>query len=150
MPNEDVNEYIIRGINGPKEIKHEETTRYLGVFRERVVIALTQKQVRTKSVYPEIQQLMMKYPAATMLLNGEMEYEALSKYIKLADQLKKPYRKFSDHNSDTELGLVLACPEAVDVENIYVADEIPEKSKFESEEEAEQSGFSSFFRKLFR
>lgn len=146
MKQDEVNDYLTQGIYGRKEIKPQEKIEMLGTFRERVVIALTQKQVKRKEVYPEIEQAILKYPKAAMLLNGEMEYGYLSPYISLADRYKLPYRMVSDHEHDTDMGLVLACPDAIDVENIMVADEAVEVSEVKEEER----GLSSFFSNLFK
>lgn len=147
MTKDDVNDYLTQGIYGRKEIKPQEKIEWLGTFRERVVIALTQKQVKKDQVYPEIEQMILKYPKATMLLNGEMEYGYLSKYISLADRYKLPFRMVSDHETDTDMGLVLACPDAVDLENILVAEGTEEEKP---EAKAKDKGLSSFFANLFK
>lgn len=121
----DVHDYLMRGIHGDKELRASEKIRYLGEFRERVLLALKQGQVRRKEIYPQVKDVIRRNPDCTMLLNGEMEYEALGKYMKLADDLDIPFRKFYDNQTDTEIGLVLAAPHAVDIPDIYVTDSEP-------------------------
>src|SRR5690606_15200636 len=80
----DVNDYLMRGIHGDKELRASEKIRYLGEFRERVLLALKQGQVRRTDIYPQVTDVIRRNPGTTMLLNGEMEYEAIAKYTKLA------------------------------------------------------------------
>lgn len=123
MDKEDVKDYLMRGIYGPPELRREEKIRYLGEFRERIVLALTQRQVRRREIPSRVMEALDAYPGLTIVLNGEMEYEALSKYIRLANERNVPYRKIYDHETDTEIGLVLASPEPVDVPSIYLPEE---------------------------
>lgn len=112
----------MRGLYGPPELRREEKIRYLGEFRERVVLALTQKQVRQSGIPRQVKDALDAHPDVTLVLNGEMEYGAIAKYIRLANARNVPYRKVYDHEHDTDIGLVLASPEPVDVPNIYIAD----------------------------
>lgn len=51
-----IDDYIQRGIYGDKETKPSERRKYLGTIRERIVIALTQGQVRERGVYKEVEE----------------------------------------------------------------------------------------------
>lgn len=108
---------------GPPELRREEKIRYLGEFRERIVLALTQAQVRRPGIPERVLDAIAAHPGVTMVLNGEMEYRAISKYIRLANEKNLPYRKVYDNEHDTEIGLVLAAPDAVDAASIYLSDE---------------------------
>jgi uncharacterized protein YueI len=123
MTREDVKDYLLRGMYGPPELRPEEKRRYLGEFRERVVLALTQKQVRSRDIPRQVLEALDRHRDVTIVLNGEMEYGALAKYIRLANERGVPYRKVYDREHDTDVGLVLAAPEAVDVACIDVPDE---------------------------
>jgi uncharacterized protein YueI len=146
---DDVNEYLIQGMYGTKEIKRDEKIRFLGTFRERVVIALTQTQVRSKSIYPEVESRIRRFPKAAMLLNGEMGYEYLVKYIELANRHNLSYTMVSDRETDTELGLVLANPDAVELESIFIEEEaaIPDPEAGTGAKEASKN--RSFLQRLF-
>ena len=115
-----VEDYLEQGIYGPKEIKPGERREFLGTLRERVVIVLKKSQVFETNVYPEIEQMMKQYPRSNLFLNGQMDYQYLGKYIKLAMSHNIPYKIVlnKDHNSD--LGLVLAENNAINKEEIYI------------------------------
>lgn len=120
MSNSKVEDYLEQGIYGPKEIKPGERKKFLGTLRERVLIVLTKSQVFEKDLYPEIEQIMKQYPQANLLLNGQMDYQYLGKYIKLSIRYKIPYKIVLNKEYNSELGLVLAEKDAVDKEEIYV------------------------------
>ena len=115
-----VEDYLEQGIYGPKEIKPGERREFLGTLRERVVIVLKKSQVFEMNVYPEIEQMMKRHPRSNLFLNGQMDYQYLGKYIKLAISHNIPYKIVlnKDHNSD--LGLVLAENNAINNEEIYI------------------------------
>ncbi|BCB02224.1 YueI family protein [Bacillus sp. KH172YL63] len=115
-----VDDYLENGIYGQKQTKPDERRKFLGTLRERIVIALTQSQVREKGVYKEVQESLKKHPDAKLLLNGNMSYTFLSKYIKLADSHHVPFSMVTNKETETEIGLVLAYDHAIDKEEIYV------------------------------
>ena len=87
-----IEDYLENGIHGPKEIKLEEKRKYLGTFRERVIAVLSNSQVCEAEAYQELRDRIKKYPEACMLLNGQIGYEALGKYIKMANACNIPYK----------------------------------------------------------
>lgn len=147
MERDELNELLKQGISGTPEIKQSERNEFLGTFRERVVLALTQDQVRKERIYQEVTRAIAKYPEATMLLNGEMNYDYLSKYIRLANQHHIPYRAYSDFESDTDVGLVIAMPDAVDLEHIYVDEHAPKHPQTPEVESKDRSLFGRLFRR---
>lgn len=132
LSKEDVNDYLMRGIHGPPELRRDEKIRYLGEFRERIVLALTQAQVRRPDIPRQVRDAIAAHPDVTVVLNGEMEYRAISKYIRLANEKNLPYRKIYDNEHDTEIGLVLAAPEAVDIASIYLSEKPASKAVVQS------------------
>lgn len=64
--------------------------------------------------------MMKRHPRSNLFLNGQMDYQYLGKYIKLAISHNIPYKIVlnKDHNSD--LGLVLAENNAINNEVIYI------------------------------
>lgn len=63
---------------------------------------------------------MKEYPGAHLFLNGNMNYEELSKYVKLATKNKIEHKIVTNKEHDTEIGLVLAMDDAIDKErNFY-------------------------------
>ncbi|WML37916.1 YueI family protein [Neobacillus sp. OS1-2] len=120
-----VDEVLQQGIHGPLETKPDERRKYLGTIRERIIVALYKKQVAEAAVYPQIEQLMKEYPGAQLLLNGNMMYEELSKYVKLATKQKIEHKLVANKEYDTEIGLILAMPHAIDKEEIFITKKKP-------------------------
>ncbi|MDR4945275.1 YueI family protein [Neobacillus cucumis] len=137
-----VEDVLQQGIYGPLETKPEERRKYLGTLRERIIIALTKSQVAETNPYPEVQQSMKEYPKAQLLLNGNMTYEELSKYVKLAAKNKIEHKIVTNKEHDTDIGLVLAMNDAIDKEEIYITKKVQI-----TEMHAEKK---SLFAKLFR
>jgi uncharacterized protein YueI len=125
-----VEDYLQEGIYGKKEIKGEELKLYLGTYRERVILVLTESQVREKTVYPEIAAHIKCYPDSKLLLNGYIEFEALAKYIQVAKDCKIDYKIVTNKEYHSNNGLVLAAQQAIDKEIITV-----EKSNVKSYEQ---------------
>lgn len=146
MADSKLEDYLQQGIHGQKEIHPEERKKYLGTLRERVVLALTQPQVREEEVYKEVEDAIRAYPQATVLLNGNMSYSFLSKYIKLCNQLQAANSIVTNKEHNSEIGLVVALDYAVDKEDIYIT-----HKKIEIEEHQEsKKGLTSFFEKMFK
>lgn len=139
-----VDEYLQKGMYGEKQTKPDERRKFLGTLRERAVIALTQPQVRRSGVNNEAEKAMKENPQAHLYLNGNMNYEYLSKYIKTASKYRIEYTMVTNKEHDTDIGLVLAYDYAIDKENIFVDDE---KLQVQPEIKKQNNGF---FAKLFK
>lgn len=124
-----VDDYLEQGIYGKKEFKPGERKKFLGTFRERVIVALYQSQMYEKQVKPEIVSLFKKHNSAILLLNGHIDYSHLVKYIKTANQYNISYKVVMNKEYNSELGLVFAESYAIDKENIYLTDENKEIKK---------------------
>jgi uncharacterized protein YueI len=85
-----------------------------------VVIVLKQAQLIEPGIYPEVETALKENKSAHLYLNGNMSYEYLSKYKKIADKLDIEYTIVTNKEYDSELGLVLAYDYAIDKESIYV------------------------------
>lgn len=137
-----VDEVLQQGIYGALETKPDERRKYLGTLRERIIVALSKSQVAEAKVYPQVEQSMRKYPGAQLLLNGNMNYEELSKYVKMAVKNKTEHTIVTNKEHDTEIGLVLAMSQAIDKEDIFIT-----KKEIVPEAVQEKKGF---FSKLFK
>ena len=129
MERKTVEDVLQQGIYGPLETKPEERRKYLGTLRERIIVALTKNQVAETKIYPQVEQSMKEYPQAQLLLNGNMAYEELSKYVKLASKNKIEHKLVTNKEHDTGIGLVLAMNYAIDKAEISISHkvQIPEK-----------------------
>ncbi|MDZ5473605.1 YueI family protein [Bacillus sp. 31A1R] len=139
----DIDDYLQQGIHGQKETKPDERRKFLGTIRERVVIALTQPQVRKEGVFKEVEEALKANPKAHLYLNGNISYEYLSKYTKLCNQYGVEYTLVTNKDYNSELGLVLAHDYAIDKEDIYISTNKPPKI------ETKQTEKKGFFAKLF-
>ncbi|MDT9027632.1 YueI family protein [Rossellomorea sp. YC4-1] len=144
-----IDDYLDNGIYGQKQTKPDERRKFLGSLRERIVIALTQSQVREKGVYKEVQECLKKHPEAKLLLNGNMSYSFLSKYIKLADTYHVSFSMVTNKEIETDIGLVLAYDYAIDKEEIYVKKKNEKNSEAKTKQKPKKSLFSSIKNKLF-
>jgi uncharacterized protein YueI len=115
-----IDDYLENGMYGQKQTKPDERRKFLGSLRERIVIALTQNQVREKKVYQQVEESLKEHKGAKLLLNGNMNYNYLSKYIKLANQHGVSFSMVTNKESQTDIGLLLAYDHAINKEEIYV------------------------------
>lgn len=120
MMGKDVHDILQEGIHGPKEINPEERNKFLGTFRERIVGVLTLSQVMKGVANGHVVELLKKHPNVKMILNGDLDYSYLSKYIKLANNSSIPFTISSNQEHPTDIGLVLAYDHPIDQENIYI------------------------------
>ncbi|MEH7345828.1 YueI family protein [Bacillus sp. JJ1532] len=135
-----IDDYILQGIHGQKQTKPDERRKFLGTLRERIVIALTQSQIREDGIYPQIEKALKDNGKAHLYLNGNMNYEELSKYTKLASKYRIEYTMVTNKDYNSEIGLALAHDYAIDKEEIYVKKEVPIKKA-----PKKKKGFFSLF-----
>lgn len=88
--------------------------------------------------------MMKQYPRSNLFLNGQMDYQYLGKYIKLAMSHDIPYKIVlnKDHNSD--LGLVLAESNAINKEEIYIQKQI------HTQQVIKKKSFTAFFKRCVK
>lgn len=147
MPGPNLDDYLQQGMYGQKEIKPDERRKFLGTLRERVVIALTQAQVREENIFTEVEEPLKSNRDATLLLNGNIDYAHLSKYIKLASKYKAEYTIVTNKEHNSEIGLVLAQEHAVDKEDIYVTHKKIEYVESKNEKKGILGAFTKIFKK---
>jgi uncharacterized protein YueI len=138
-----VDEVLQQGIYGTLETKPDERRKFLGTLRERIIVALTKSQVGEMEVYPQVEQHMKEKPQAHLFLNGNMSYESLSKYVKLATKYKVEHTIVTNKEHDSEIGLVLAMEHAIDKEEIYIT----KKALVQQEVEKKKGFFAKIFNK---
>lgn len=88
--------------------------------------------------------MMKKHPRSNLFLNGQMDYQYLGKYIKLAMSHNIPYKIVlnKDHNSD--LGLVLAEINAINKEEIYI------EKQYDVQQVIKKKSFKAFFKRCVK
>ena len=123
MSGKKLDDYITEGIYGPKELKQDEKRKYLGTYRERILLALYKTEVSQKKGLQEIQELKKTYPDAIMLLNDKMSIHTLKPYRQLATNLNFTYRYIRNETIDSEFGVIIALDYAIEMDNILLPDE---------------------------
>lgn len=120
---------FLAGLQGGPEIKKEERKTYLGAFWEQVITFLTKKQVREAAIYPEIAEALDHDKFHKMILNASLDTHYTNKYQLLAKKLNKNYTIVSDSDFEQAAGLVVASSQAVELDNIAIADRRPRLQK---------------------
>lgn len=119
---ENIQDYLNRGMYGNKETNVDERKLFLSTIRERIIVALTNRQVMKNVTYAPIVQLIKDYPDCHLYLDGDLNYSFLSKYIKIVNRLNVPFTIVNDVNHETEIGLVLATESrAINKNDIFVS-----------------------------
>lgn len=145
MSKKNVDDYITEGIYGTRLPKEEERIRFLGTFRERIVIALTIGQVMTDSGIQKLEEAMQENPNARLVINGHVSYRFLKAEKAIADKYNIPYTLISNEVNETDIGAVLTYDYAIDKEDIFIKDE-PEPGKKEVVEKSTKD--NTFFSKV--
>ncbi|AIS63204.1 YueI family protein [Listeria ivanovii] len=129
---ENIDDYLEKGMYGAKEINPAEKKKYLGTYRERVLVALTKEEVLSQQLLSELEKAILESPDSKLLLNGLLHYNSMRPYIKLAEKCKHEFSIVSRLEGETEFYLVLACQKAINKEDIHL---YKEASQVETEEE---------------
>ncbi|QHE52857.1 YueI family protein [Pontibacillus sp. HMF3514] len=131
MSKRSVDDILQEGIHGKKQIKSSERKRFLGTFRERVVIALTKGQLMQDNALTHLEQAMKNHPNTKLLLNGNVSPRFMNAEQDLASKYNIPYTVVSNREAETDLGVVLTYDHAVNIEDIFVPekDDKPEQAK---------------------
>ncbi|MEG6586395.1 YueI family protein [Dendrosporobacter sp. 1207_IL3150] len=108
------------GMHGVPEIKQGEKSAYLGEFKERILRSLTKEQVEEAAIYTEIKQALEDKRSAKLILSGDLDNKNTEKYQKLARKIGKPFVVRHDQKYKSDIGLVIASNEAVEIEDIEV------------------------------
>ncbi|WP_171016707.1 YueI family protein [Pseudalkalibacillus caeni] len=120
--NQEMENILNAGMTGTPETKPAERIVFLSSIRERVKIALTYNQVLTKDLYEEAARAIERNKNCHLYLNGDLPYEAMSKYIKKANKSGVSFTIVNRGDKTSPLGLVLASDTAIDEPNIFVED----------------------------
>ncbi|KAB2331179.1 YueI family protein [Cytobacillus depressus] len=137
-----IDDFLMQGIHGQKQTKPDERRKFLGTLRERIVIALKQSQIREQGIYPQVEEALKKNSRAHLYLNGNMSYEELSKYTKIASKYNVEYTMVTNKDYNSEIGLALAYDYAIDKEEIFVSKKEPKIKAVKK-----KKGFFSLFSK---
>lgn len=103
---------------------------YLDEFKENIALALTEEQLRSEVVYPEIIERMKKDDVAYIKMKRDIELKYLKPYIVEAENSKVRYTLIDSLNLLGNIGLVIVVKEAFDDnERAIVVKDMREKFK---------------------
>lgn len=80
---------------------------YLGVYKERVLVALEKDEVEEKGIYKEVENALNNKIAFQMILSRNIEIKYLKKYIELADKYKVNCKLIDSLSLVGNVGLVV-------------------------------------------
>ena len=109
-----------------------ERTRYLGEFKERVIVALTKEQVAEDEIYIEVANAMKNREATKMIFSREVPLEKIERYIKKAEEAQIQHKSVDGLLYFGDVGLIIAADDALKapIEDVFVksiADKFGEK-----------------------
>lgn len=107
-----LHELLLQGIRGVAETLPEERALFLTTISERIYLALTNKQVIHKGMYPEALDVIRTKKDLHLYINGELSYSLYSNYLKEASKYNVPFTVVNDGH-ETPIGLVLASSTAI-------------------------------------
>ncbi|AOY75587.1 YueI family protein [Clostridium formicaceticum] len=114
-------------LNGVPEIKIKEKRKWLGEFRERVVLGLTMQQAQKMEALNTVKEGLRDPMAEMLIVNNNMPIETTAKYMKIAKEMNKEYKSVATEHEEA-MGVVLASRSAVDREDVTPEiKELPEK-----------------------
>jgi uncharacterized protein YueI len=109
-----------------------ERTRYLGEFKERVIVALTKEQVAEDEIYIEVANAMKNREATKMIFSREVPLEKIERYIKKAEEAQIQHKSVDGLLYFGDVGLIIVADDALKapIEDVFVkriADKFSEK-----------------------
>jgi len=110
--------------NGTPKINPDEQSRYLGTFRERVIVAVKVSQLGSTAIQSAFATSLKSHSIGKVLIDQNLAGDYFAKYVGLATQSKHPFTLLSaatkSHQQDDPIAVLLAANTAVNVDNIYL------------------------------
>lgn len=91
-----------------------EKNQFLGIYKERVIVALTKEEVEEKLAYPEVSKALEKKIATKMILSRKVDMKFLKKYIDLAKTYGISCKIVDGLSYQSDICLVVCADDAVD------------------------------------
>lgn len=107
-------EYAISGV---PEIKAEEKRKWLGEFRERVILGLTMEQSHMEEALYYVEEALEDNMSELIIVNQNMLMEMMSKYMSLAKNTGKRFKSVATNNKEA-MGVVVVSSKAVERQNV--------------------------------
>ncbi len=118
MNNKDqMEEYIKYGISGIPEIKKEEKKKFLGEFKERVVLAVEGRYLNDEEIFEKIEESLKNQIVHKIIVNASLNSSLRGKCMRLAKQYHKDFKLV---RGESAIAIVLASKTAINQEDIYI------------------------------
>ncbi|WP_067141761.1 DUF1694 domain-containing protein [Oceanivirga salmonicida] len=92
-----------------------ERSRYLGIYRERVILALTREEVEEKYIYKEVKRALEDRNAIQMTLARTVELKYLKKYMKMAEECDINCKLVDGLSYVGDIALVISAKDAINL-----------------------------------
>ncbi len=107
-------EYALRGV---PEIKPEEKKKWLGEFRERIIMGISLKTATQIESIVHIEKAMEDQQAEMLIVNNSLPPDIIADYMRLAKKLNCEYKSVNT-DFDGAMGVVVASRHAVNREAV--------------------------------
>ncbi len=108
---------VMEGIYGKKELRKSERNRFLGEYEERVIRYLTYNQVLEPGTYPEILNAIRNTEAKKLIIDREVDLLAANDYVKLAADNNLLFKRVDSPDFKGDVALIVVSDHAVDISN---------------------------------
>ena len=129
MENNQLEKYKEHGISGTPQIKGQENRMWLGEFRERIIFALTQEQIKRKEALKVVKDKINNGNIDKIILREDISESIKENYMDIAQKAQKNYKEIHKNSTSGEIVLVLASNEAVNQKEVLLKELpiLPEK-----------------------
>lgn len=97
-----------------------EKNSYLGVYRERVILALTKEEVEEKLIYKEVEGALLDKNAYKMILSRSVDLKYTKKYLELAKKFGINSKLVDGLSYVGDVALVIAAKDKIKEHNPFV------------------------------
>ena len=108
---------------GQPQINPDEQRRYLGTFRERVIVAVKASQVNQTNIQSQFEAALKAQPIGKILINQDVASASFTAYVAIAARTNHPFTLLShvatSATQDDPIAVLLAADEAVNIDQIY-------------------------------
>ncbi|AGB42330.1 hypothetical protein Halha_2456 [Halobacteroides halobius DSM 5150] len=113
---------VAAGMHGGLELKKGEKNRFLGEFRERVLIALTYNQVKAGKGYQQVKDNIKDPEATKLIVNREVDQKSAKEYIRLAREANLSFKRVDSPDFTGDIALIVVSDHAVNKEDVSIRD----------------------------
>ncbi|MGM0501254.1 MAG: YueI family protein [Bacillota bacterium] len=107
-------------LGGGPQLKQGEKNKFLGEYKERVLIALTYEQVEEPGTYKQVLEAIKDQEATKLIINRKVDMDRAKDYIRLASENDLSFKKVAAANYKGDIALVVVSDHAVHRDNIFV------------------------------